>query len=207
MFKKLQGTFDPKPNSSKLLYDKVAENLENFRNELKTITDELDYLPKQIRGAATQLLDIARSQLSQLEKEWDNLRQQRSLSDEALQTFVTQIARHKDGFSILVLRRIHRRNLGVLEQQLALSQSALTQAELETTLRPQMDFEKEKIRLLKEKKQLDLNEQKILAIHGSNLQIYQEMLSGQRPYAPLHLVNSVTMEERALQEIDNKLAS
>jgi len=206
MFKNEPGTLNPQPSNSKLLYDKAAENLESFRRELKVLTDELDHLPEQIRDKATQLLDIAKSQLLQLEKEWNTLRQQRSTSEEPLQTFIAQIARYREDISILVRRRIHRANLGMLEKQLALGQSALTQAQLDATLRPQMDFEREKIRLLEEKKRPTASEQEILAIHRNNLQIYQEMLSGQRPFAPLHLVNSVTMEEQAIQAIDKSIS-
>ncbi len=206
MFKNEPGTLNPQPSNSKLLYDKAAENLESFRKELKILTDELDYLPEQIRDKATQLLNIAKSQLLQLENEWNTLRQQRSISEEPLQAFIAQIARHREDISILVQRRIHRANLGMLEKQLALGQSALTQAQLDATLRPQMEFEREKIRLLEEKKQPTASEQEILAIHRNNLQIYQEMLSGQRPFAPLHLVNSVTIEEQAIQAIDKSIS-
>jgi hypothetical protein len=44
-------------------------------------------------------------------------------------------------------------------------------------------------------------------MHRHNLRILQEMLSGQRPYAPLYLVNSVTVEGQRIQEIDNRLGS
>ena len=90
---------------------------------------------------------------------------------------------------------------------MALKQWALTRDELETTLRPQIDFEIEKINILEAKKRLDRNDQQRVAIHRNNLKIYQEMLAGQRPYAPLFLVNAITSEEQAIQDIDSRLAN
>ena len=74
-------------------------------------------------------------------------------------------------------------------------------------LSPHIDFEIENINALEKKNRLEPEEQEHLAMHRHNLRILQEMLSGQRPYAPLYLVNSVTVEEQRIQEIDNRLGS
>jgi hypothetical protein len=195
------------PDKLRQLYDQAEEDLENFRKILKTTTDELDFLPERSRPGTIRLLDIGKSHLPELEKAWNDLRQQRPASEDVLRAFIKQIAHHRGNISILVQRGIYRKNLSILEKQLALRQSALTKDELEATLRPQMDFEIERINLLEAKKRLDTDEQETLAIHRNNLKIYQEMLSGQRPYAPLALVNQVTSQEQAIQDIDNRLAS
>lgn len=190
----------------KQLYNNAQEGLENFRKTLETTTNELNFVPEESQPGAIRLVDIGKSQLPELEEEWNNLRQSQPISEEKLRAFIKRIAIERENLSILVQRGIYRRNLGILEKQLALRQSALTKDELETTLRPQMDFELEKITALEEKHRLDTDEQERLAIHRNNLNIYQEMLSGQRPYAPMSLVNQVASQEQAIQEIDNRLA-
>lgn len=188
------------------LYNNAKEGLENFRKTLETTTNELDFVPEESQPGAIRLVDNGKSQLAELEEEWNNLHQSQSASKEILQAFIKRIAIERENLSVLVQRAIHRRNLGILKNQLALRQSALTKDELETTLRPQMDIELENITALEEKQRLDANEQERLTIHRNNLTIYQEMLSGQRPYAPLFLVNQVTSQQQAIQDIDNRLA-
>jgi hypothetical protein len=194
------------PDDLKQLYNNAKEGLENFRKTLETTTNELEFVPEESQPGAIRLVDIGKRQLSDFEEEWNNLRQSQSASKEMLQAFIKRIAIERENLSILVQRAIYRRNLGILENQLALRQSALTKAELETTLRPQMDFELGQITALEERQRLDANEQERLTIHRNNLNIYQEMLSGQRPYAPLSLVNQVTSQQQAIQDIDNRLA-
>ena len=191
----------------KQLYDHAKEDLENFRNTVETAANELDLVPEESQVGASRLVDRGKSQLSEFEEELNALHQQQPASEDILGAFINRLALESGNLSILMERSIYRRNLGVLEQQLALQQSALTPDALQRTLRPQMDFELEKIKMLETKKRLDPDEHELLAIHRNNLHIYQEMLSGQRPYAPLHLVNSVTSQEQAIREIDNRLAS
>jgi hypothetical protein len=208
---KLQKTNEsplPKmPDKLRQLYEQAEENLEDFRKILQTTTTELDFLPERSRPGAIRLLDIGKSHLSELEETWGKFHRQQPASEGVLRAFIKQIAQYREDISILVQRGIYRKNLGIVEKQLALRQSALTKDELETTLRPQLDFEKERINLLETKKHLDGNDQETLAIHRNNLKIYQEMLAGQRPYAPLALVNQVISQEQAIQDIDNRLVS
>jgi hypothetical protein len=194
------------PDNLKQLYNNAQEGLENFRTTLETTKNELDFVPEESQPGAIRLIDIGKGQLLEFEEEWNTLRQSWSVSEEMLRAFIKRIAIERESISILVQRGIHRRNLGILEKQLALRQSALTKDELETTLRPQMDFELEKITALEGKQRLDADEQERLTIHRNNLNIYQEMLSGQRPYAPLSLINQVARQEQAIQDIDNRLA-
>lgn len=191
----------------KPLYENAKADLEEFQRTLETTTQELDFVPEESQIGATRLVERSQGRLPALEEDWNTLRQQQPGSAEKFQAFISRIEAERGNLSILVERRIHRQNLGILEQVLALQQSALTQDQLQITLRPQMDFELDQINRLKAKKRLDTADEELLAIHHNNLRIYQEMLSGQRPYAPLHLVNSVTLEEQAIQEIDNRLAS
>ena len=190
----------------KPLYENAKADLEDFQRELETTAQELDFVPEESQFGAARLVERSKSQLPALEEEWKTLRQQQPVSEDKLQAFMSRIEAERGNLSILVERGKHRQNLGILEE-LALQHSGLTQDQLQITLRPQMDFEIDKINRLEAKKPLDIANQELLAIHHENLRIFQEMLSGQRPYAPLHLVNSVTMEEQAIQEIDTRLAS
>ena len=214
MFKKIRSilhTTNEHPvswisDNLKPLNSSAQEGLENFLKILETTTQELDFVPEESQSGATQLVDWGKSQLPAFEEEWSTLRQQPA-SEDGLRAFISRIAVAREKLSILVQRGIYRGNLGILQKQLALQQSALTKDELRTTLHPQMDFEIAKIKDLETKKRLDTDDQETIAIHRNNLKIYQEMLSGQRPYAPLHLVNSVVAQEQAIREIDNRLAS
>jgi hypothetical protein len=194
------------PGNLELLYESAKEGFEEFVLTLEMTAQELDFVPEASQSTAVGLVDLGKRQLPALEEEWNTLRQQRPVSEDDLQAFISRMADVSGKLSILVERGIHRKNLGILEQMLALQQSALTEDQLQTTLRPQMDFEIEAINRLESRKRLDPVDAETVAIHRNNLRIYQEMLSGQRPYAPLHLVNSVTFEEQAIQEIDHRLA-
>jgi hypothetical protein len=187
------------------LYDNAKEELENFRKAVETVTNELGFVPEASQSGAKRLVDMSRGQLPQFEEEWSTLRQQPA-TEEGLRTFANHITIEREKLSILLERGNYRKSLRVL-QQLSAQHSPLPELTLQITLRPHVDFEIENINALEEKKQLDPDDQKHLAMHRQNLQILQEMLSGQRPYAPLHLVNSVTIEQQRIQEIDNRLAS
>jgi uncharacterized protein (UPF0335 family) len=190
----------------KPLYENAKADLEDFQRELETTTQELDFVPEESQFGAARLVERSKSRLPALEEDWNTLRQQQPVSEDKLQAFMSRIEAERGNLSILVERGKHRQNLGILEE-LALQHSGLTQDQLQITLRPQMEFEIDRINRLEAKKPLDTADKELLASHHNNLRIFQEMLSGQRPYAPLHLVNSVTMEEQAIQEIDTRLAS
>ena len=193
------------PGELERVYHNAKESLDDFRKTVNTTENELDFMPEESQSGAIRLVKAGKSQLSKFDEEWANLDQQQSVSEDTLQTFIRRIFTERQNLSILVQRGIHRRNLGILEKQLALQQSALTKDALETTLRPQMDFELEKIAALEEKKRLDANDQERLAIHRNNLKIYQAMLAGQRPFAPLSLINQTASQEQAIQNIDKQL--
>jgi hypothetical protein len=108
--------------------------------------------------------------------------------------------------SILVQRGIHRKNLNIAEAQLAQQQSALPKDALQTLIQPFLDQEQEKVQALEEKDDLDPYKQRLLPIHRQNVELYQQMLTGERPYAPLVLLNQIIFQEEALKDIDTKLA-
>jgi len=188
-------------------YENAKDDLDKFRKTVETAINELDFVPKESQVGARQLVDIGKSQLSEFEKEWSIRHQQQPASEDLLGAFINRMALERGKLSILMERAIYRKNLGILESQLALQKSALTKEALETTLRPQINFELQKLSILEAKQRLDPDEQQRAAIHKNNLKIYQEMLSGQRPYAPLYLVNSAVVEEQAIQDIDRRLAN
>lgn len=189
------------------LYENAKASLEKFQRTLETATEELDFVPAESQSGAARLVEQGKRQRPVLEEEWDTLRQQQSTPEDQLTAFIHRTEAESGTLSIFVERRIHRRNLGILEGQLALQQSALPAEQLQTILRRQMDFETGKISFLEAKERLDSADQELLQIHRNNLRIYQEMLSGQRPFAPLHLVNSIALEEQAIQKMDDQFAS
>jgi hypothetical protein len=93
-----------------------------------------------------------------------------------------------------------------LKEQLAMQPSTLPIDALQAILQPQISHEQEKLQALEAKEKLDPHEQRLLVIHRRNLELYQQMLAGERPYAPLHLLSKVTYTEQALEEIDADLA-
>jgi hypothetical protein len=82
------------------------------------------------------------------------------------------------------------KNLGILEER-ARRYSVLPKEQLQTLLQPHMKAEQEKIQSLEGKERLDSTEQRLLAIHHHNLELYQQILTGERPYAPLELLNQI----------------
>ena len=185
------------------LYDNVSEELENLRKTVETAATELGFVSEESRSSARRLIGMSRNQLLGFEEEWSTLRQQPT-TEEGLRTFANRIAVEQEKLSILLERGNYRKNLGVLQELLA-QHAPLPQPTLQIVLIPQIDFEIENINALETKNRLEPEDQEHLAMHRHNLRILQEMLSGQRPYAPLYLVNSVTVEEQRIQEIDNRL--
>jgi DNA polymerase sigma len=188
------------------LRQRAEEKLGEFRQTLEHLSGEADYVPAEARAGAVHLLDQAKQQLLHLEEEWEVLSTQPEPSEKALQALIAKISHTRKSLSILVQRGIHRRNLNRLKEQLAMRQSALTRDELQVTLQPQISREQEEVQSLEAKEKLDSHEQEVLAIHRRNLELYQQMLAGERPYAPMYLLNQVIYEEQALGKIDADLA-
>jgi hypothetical protein len=184
---------------------RAEEKLGKFRQTLEHLSGEVDYIPAEAKAGAVRLLGQAKQQLSHLEEEWDMLSTQPEPSKKALQALIAKISHTKE-LSILAERRIYRSNLNRLEEQLAMQPSALPIDALQAILQPQISYEQEKLRSLEAKGKLDPHEQKLLAVHRRNLELYQQMLAGERPYAPMHLLNQIIHEEQALKEIDADLA-
>lgn len=166
----------------------------------------MNHIPPEARTGAVRLLDQAKQQLPHLEKEWDVLSAQPEPSEKALQALIAKISHTRKSLSILAQRGVHRRNLNRLEEQLAIQSSALPRDALQVTLQPQMSREQEEVQSLEAKEKLGRHEQKLLVIHRRNLELYQQMSAGERPYAPLYLLNQVIYTEQALEEIDADLA-
>src|SRR5258705_13266068 len=105
-------------------YENAKEDLEKFRKTVETAANELDFVPEESQVGAVRLVDIGKSQLSEFEKEWNILHQQQPASEDILGAFINRMALERGKLSILMERPIYRRNLGILENQLALQQSA-----------------------------------------------------------------------------------
>lgn len=188
------------------LRERAEGDLRGFRQALEHLSGEMDYIPAEAKAGAVRLLDQAKQQLSHLEDEWDMLGPQPEPSEKALQALIAKISHTQKSLSILVERRIRRRNTNRLEEQLAMQPSALSLDALQAILQPPISHEQEKVQFLEAKGKLDPHEQKLLAVHRRNLELYRQMLAGERPYAPLYLLNQAIAEEQALEEIDADLA-
>ncbi|MEW5956553.1 MAG: hypothetical protein AB1801_02435 [Chloroflexota bacterium] len=200
-----QGNSTPQEDKTKELYRLAQAELAGFSKTVGTATGELDFMPEESQPAAARLVDACKSELSKLEEEWNELYQQQTASEETLRAFIKNIKIFKEKLFLFELRQTHRRRLGAVEKQLAQHQSALTKEQLETVLRPHIDAQLAGIATLEKKGRLDVREQQILAIHQGNLKIFEEMLSGQRPYAPLGLINEIAQVEQAIRDIDNQI--
>ncbi len=180
--------------------------LSRFRRTLEDLSSEVDYISAEAKAGAVRLLDQVKQQFSHLEGEYNVLSTQPELSEEALQDLKVRISRPLVSLSILKQRGVHRRNLELLEKRLEMQQVSLPADALQATLQPRISHEQEQVQSLEAKEKLDRHEQKLLAAHRRNLELYQQMLAGERPYAPLPVLNQIISIEQTLEKIDADLA-
>jgi hypothetical protein len=185
--------------------DTVEKALESLHRALEKISSEPDYVSAEAKTGAIQLLDQAKQESSQWEKEWQRLNSQPEPPQEALRALHLQLSATERSLFILVKRGLVRRRLNIVAAQLAQQQSALPQETLQSLIQPHLAQEQEKVQALEKEAPLDSAQQKLLAIYRGNVELYQQMLAGERPYAPLYLLNEVSAQERELKDIDHQL--
>jgi hypothetical protein len=94
-----------------------------------------------------------------------------------------------------------------LETQLKSQENFIPIDELEILLRRYVVHEEDSIRMLENDPEINPHKQEFLAIHHKNLELYQEMLSGVRPYAPVPLIIEIMDIRKSIDDIDTTLTS
>jgi hypothetical protein len=100
-------------------------------------------------------------------------------------------------------------NLKTLEDR-AMKYSALSKDNSPTNPHPGIEYEQKKIQSLEQKGQLDPSEQRLLAIHRRNLELYQQGAVGVGPqHPPMELLNQIDDHKEAIslteQVIEGKI--
>jgi hypothetical protein len=90
-------------------------------------------------------------------------------------------------------------NLKILEDR-AMRYSALSKDNSPTSLHPGIEYEREKIQSLEQKGQLDPSEQRQLATHRRNLELYQQGAASAGPqHPPMELLNQIDDHKEAMR--------
>ena len=177
----------------------------DFRQKLNFLSTELDELPNPVKVEATFLINYAQGQLSSLENEWDKLNTGIEISKDDLKVFMQKVSISETSLSILERRRIYRKNMTRLREQLKSQQMVLLPDQLQKIVTPQIIEEEKAIHTLQERNQISHAENALLESHQENLKLYKEMLAGIRSYAPVVLFRQIAEIERNIKEIDLEL--
>jgi len=195
------------PEEIMVEYRGAKGKLYDFRQKLNLLSTEIHEIPEPVKDEAAFLINYAQGQLSSLENEWDKLNTGTEISKEDLKAFMQKVSIPETYLSILERRRIYRKNLARLREQLASQQTVLLPDQLQKIVGPQIIEEEKAIHILQGRNQLSQAESPLLASHQENLKLYKEMLAGTRPYAPVVLFRQITETERNVKEIDLELES
>lgn len=183
----------------------VEASLKNLLQTLDSLFDQVGSMPTETKVAVVELLHQARQQGSTLAAEWNSWSRQAAFSEKNLQALLTKLTNTRQSISILVQRWMHVRNLELLQEQLAQQQTALTLEVRHQTLASILHEQQEQISLLEQKVELSSHEQKLLGIYRHNFELCEQMLAGERAYAPLYILNQIEVEEQSVREIDAQL--
>ncbi len=187
------------------LRQKIIQSLNFYPETLRKLSAEMEHMPVEAKTGAAHLLGQAEQEFLGWTKEWNTLNAQSEPPAIAIKELTYGILNTEHKLSILRERLAYRRNLNLLEQQLAMQQMALPKDKLQEILSPAINEATEKIHSLKAKSRLNAHEQKILEIYQHNLELHEQILAGERLYAPLSLLNNITSQEKNLKRIDTRL--
>ena len=100
-------------------------------------------------------------------------------------------------------------NLKILEDR-AMRYATLSKADSPTSLHPGIEYERERIQSLEQKAQLDPSEQRQLATHRRNLELYQQGAAGISPqHPPTEMLKQIIDHKEAIslteQVIEGKI--
>jgi hypothetical protein len=200
------GTVVADVNSPRAL---AANTLRLLDELLDDLTAELDSMPAGTRPAAESMLAEARRARQQLSP------------DKAPETMQSRVDQLEQPLRYLKQRRVQRRRLAVMREKLAAAAQTLDPAALAQKVQPRISAEEAAIAELEAtilpppRNALEAKVQevqrtqhiKLLAGHRRDLEFYREMLAGQRPFAPVDLLNSIADTEAEIAAIDERLQS
>ncbi len=195
------------PEKIRGLYYATKNTFNELRQILNNLSSELDYISADAHANAVHLLEQAEHLFLGLEKEWNTLDVHSVSAEDALKAIQSNLSVVKSNLYTLILRRSHRRRFGLLNEKLASQQLALPEEQLQTTLQPQISQIQAQIQSLQNKENLPQQDQNMLKIYQRNLELCQQILSGERLYAPLTLLSELSDLEQTLTEIDIELAA
>jgi cell division septum initiation protein DivIVA len=199
------GEAAPTPTTPEAQKTVILQELDNI---LETLAIELDFMPGPARPAAETLLSNVRQSRQKLAGD-------STLTPEQIRT---RASRLEQQLKPLNQRRIHRRRLAVMYEKLVAEQQTLSPEVLLQKVQPRINAEEATIAELesatftpprnaleaKVQEVQRIQHAKLLVSHRRDLTFYREMLAGQRPYAPVDLLNSIADTEEELAALDKQ---
>jgi hypothetical protein len=191
----------------RLTWHMVRGDLELSQKTHLRLAEQLLYMAGEARNSADSFLQAVGEQISALEAELNELDEQSS--EESLERVSRKISEidNRMRFSPLARRAIHQRNLHYLEKQVLHSEMILPQAELERMILPHVEREEEKVAQLESKESLTPHDREMLREHQHHLELYRQILAGERAYASLHLIHQMDHIEKEMATIDAEIAN
>lgn len=206
MFKKILGLFskpkkqDPAQQTKiEQSYFSAKSNIKSLTKDVATLTAELEYMSGSAKEKAAQLLGQAGQRLPLLETQLKGAYAVGKLTEGEAASLYWQTVEVKNSLSVLRQRKIYRNNLQLLQAQLATQQLTVLTEELKDQLHLNVAEQQQQIELAANPE--------LQGIYQQNLSLYQEMLAGKRPYAPLKLLNEINHNEQQLAKLDAELVS
>ncbi len=190
------------------LHREIQNSFRFAYEEWTKLSPEVEYIPASARRGAIYLLNQAKDQLAEYEKEWAKLKKDPSATLQQLIAVEREIGYIRLLLlSRLRLRSIYRKNLNLLEQQLATQKMSLSREELQRVLQPRTEDLQVKIKSLRSNSYLHPGDKKLLRRYQRNLEMCRQMLTGERDFAPFNLLNQIESQQENLEKIDEELAN
>lgn len=204
MFKKILNLFSQPKKQNPAQQTRIEQNYSSAKSNIKSLTKdvavltaELEYMSGAAKEKAAQLLGQAGQRLPLIETTLEGAYIAGKLTDDEAASLYWQTVEVKNSLSVLRQRKIYRNNLQLLQAQLAAQQLTVLTGELKDQLH---------LNMAEQQKQIELAaNSELQGIYQQNLTLYQEMLEGKRPYAPLKLLNEISHNEQQLVQLDVSL--
>jgi hypothetical protein len=190
---------------SKPKLDPIKSRLSQLQADLKGLLTKLQNPSGNENSEVTIFHKRFKDQINRLGQKWFQLKKTDNPTESELKALDWEIFGLNQVSSLIKRREIHQRNVVYLEAQLTSTQLPLTPEQLVTVLQPHLNREQAQITALEAKSSLEPHEQSILATHRQNLEIYQQMLAGERLYGSVYVINQINHQEQYIKEIDAQL--
>lgn len=183
----------------------IDREFARFQQSLKILTTELPAMPVLVVTIARSQIEEAHAMIVDLLAEWTTMQPLTQTDDERVHRLVRRLDQIEKTLHLHILRQVHARNLRAIEQQLAFQQDMPLLDKPHNHLQNAIRLERQEIEQITARPGVDESKQRLLAIRHQNLQWFQEMLIGERPTVPIHLLHAQQRSESNIQAIDAQL--